>query len=244
MPRLRSILIAAALVAPSVVAAGVYVVAQGEQDLFGNLLLPQETSAPRSDGPAACPEGAVPASSFTDLGEFSAAVDCLAYWGIAQGTSRTTYRPAAVVTVDQAAAFTARALRATGGALPDGGDAFRGDAESPFEADINQLADAGLLEPSPGGTLDLRAAMTTGEVADLLAGAYSQRSGHDIDRAALLSGEAPEAPPPGTGVNAPADFAPEDLIRRGQLAVMVTRWLELAVDEGLAEPPGTSAAAS
>lgn len=239
MPRLRTVVIAGALVAPSIVATGAYLSSHGQQDLFGDLLVPEAARAVRAEASPACPENSVAASSFTDLGPFADHVNCLVQWDIVEGKSPTTYEPEAVVTRAQAAAFTARALTAVGGSLPEGQDVFDDDDDSTFEAHINQLANGGVLDVPPNGSFVPGAPMTAGEAADLLAAAFRHRAGGDIDSDALLSGA-------GAGTRAETNdtaLARDEIIRRGQLAMLVTRWLDRAIADGVAQLPSATAPA-
>ncbi len=61
----------------------------------------------------ACPPHAVPPSGFTDVGPSNphkAAIDCVAWYGIASGTSQTTFAPKQVVTRWQMALFLIRTI--------------------------------------------------------------------------------------------------------------------------------------
>ena len=71
----------------------------------------------------ACPT-TVPTKGFTDLGGQTAdtvdAIDCVAHYGITQGTSSTTFSPNTSVLRWQMALFLVRAASALGQTLPSG----------------------------------------------------------------------------------------------------------------------------
>lgn len=81
---------------------------------------PTPTPTPGSDIALACPPGEVPSSGLADTARnvHRAAIDCIVWYGIAQGTGPTSYSPAASVTRDQMASFLARAVEAGGVASP------------------------------------------------------------------------------------------------------------------------------
>jgi hypothetical protein len=70
---------------------------------------------------SACPTGVAPAAGFTDVGASSfaaAAIDCVKYYGVTQGTSATTYSPGSPVTREQMALFLIRAAGPAGITVP------------------------------------------------------------------------------------------------------------------------------
>jgi len=103
----------------------------------------------------ACPVEA-PTSTFADREGISDAhrsnVDCAASFEIVQGFEDGTYRPRLAVRRDQMASFIARTLDAAGVELPQAsGNAFTDVTSGPHLANINRLAEAGIVE---GGPLD------------------------------------------------------------------------------------------
>ena len=83
---------------------------------------PGEEGPPLQDLSPACPPN-VPRSRFTDVSRPASqeAVSCLVWWGIASGTSPTTFDPHREVRRDQMATFVARAIERSGGTLPQPG---------------------------------------------------------------------------------------------------------------------------
>ena len=93
----------------------------------------------------ACPT-TVPAKGFTDLGGQTAdavdAIDCVAHYGIALGTSSTTFSPNASVQRWQMALFLVRSAAALGQTLPNGASQGFTDIagfDSATQTAINQL---------------------------------------------------------------------------------------------------------
>lgn len=114
---------------------------------------------------SACPTGVAPAAGFTDVGAGSfaaAAIDCVKYYGVTQGTSATTYSPASVVTREQMALFLIRAAGPAGITVPaaasQGFTDIAGLPQASQDA-INQLKALGITTGtsattySPAGTV-------------------------------------------------------------------------------------------
>jgi hypothetical protein len=200
----------------------------------------------------ACPPGRVPSSGFVDLagaGVHADAVECAAWWQIAQG-SGSHYNPAGRVTRAQMASFVARLVDETGGELPEDpperfGD-IGGDAFAPHRHNINRLAAAGIVAGRTETTYDPGGLVTRGQMATFLIRAYQHRSGtalplterwfldlvpphaDNVDRAAsagLATGF-----PNGT-------YRPGDPVRRDQMASFLARTLDLLVAQQHTTPP-------
>lgn len=81
------------------------------------------TAVPAIAATSACPT-TVPSAGFTDLGSTPAAavdaIDCLAFYGIATGTTSTTFSPSDTVARWQMALFLTRQLEVHGVTLPSG----------------------------------------------------------------------------------------------------------------------------
>lgn len=99
---------------------------------------------------SACPTGVAPAAGFTDVGASSfaaAAIDCVKYYGVTQGTSATTYSPASVVTREQMALFLIRAAGPAGITVPAAASQGFTDIATLSQASqdaINQLKQLGI----------------------------------------------------------------------------------------------------
>jgi hypothetical protein len=106
----------------------------------------------------ACPT-TIPTSGFTDLGGQSVdvvdAIDCVAYYGIARGTSATTFGPSANVARWQMALFLVRSLSALGVTLPSGADQGFTDIgafDSGTRTAINQLKQLNITQGTSATT--------------------------------------------------------------------------------------------
>jgi hypothetical protein len=98
------------------------------------------------------------------------AIDQLAAVGIVAGTGPGTYSPRTVVTRGQMAKFLAGAARhVLGRPLPVEHDLFGDDAGSPFETDINRVAEAGLTGGRSDGTYRPVEPVSRGQMGSFLA---------------------------------------------------------------------------
>jgi hypothetical protein len=135
---------------------------------------------PRGDDPPtamACPPGQVPATGFVDVphgGTHAAAIDCVAWYGIARGRTATQYAPRMEVTRAQMASFIARLIEAGGGSLPPpSSQGFTDLDRAGVHAErINQLAAAGIVRGRSSTTYDPTASVTRAQMATFLVNAY------------------------------------------------------------------------
>ena len=223
--------------------------------LLGPVLTTPAAAAPESARPIddACPQGEVPEDFFRDADEGPAevherAVDCIVWWGLARGLSRTTYGAGHQVDRAQLATFLAHLVLATGGTLPEPGeDRFTDDDDSPHEPQIERLAAAGIVRGRGDGRYDPQAPVFRGELATFLVQTYEYRAGvslpsggdhftddddsvHEpgIDRAVNAGFTA------GTGGRV---YQPGLSLSREPMASFLARVLDLLVEDGLATPP-------
>ncbi|MXZ54152.1 MAG: hypothetical protein F4Z34_13315 [Acidimicrobiaceae bacterium] len=124
---------------------------------------------------SACVGDAAADDMFVDVSQghaFRDAINCVAYYGITQGTGDgTTYSPSQDVTRAQMAVFIARAAKAAGVDLGGTGNARFSDIDDTWQEAqdaINQLATAGVI-PS-GGAFRPDDAITRAEMAAFLVG--------------------------------------------------------------------------
>ncbi|MGH8913988.1 MAG: S-layer homology domain-containing protein [Acidimicrobiia bacterium] len=145
------------------------------------------------------------------------------------------YCPGRTVTRGEMAAFLTRSL----GLGATGGDFFSDDGGHPFERAINRLAEAGVTEgcnPPVNDRFCPDRDMTRGEMAAMLSRAFdyppsdrdrfSDDDGHLFERAIDRLAEAGVT----QGCNPPVNdrFCPDEKVTRGQMAIFLTRSLELA----------------
>lgn len=193
------------------------------------------TTAP---GPAdVCDPQRVPAAPFADSGRsaHTAAIDCAAWYEIAQGTGVETYEPAGSVTRGQMASFIVRLLDRAGVALPAPEPRFGDVAGTTHEAAIHRLAAAGIVAGRTTTTYAPGQPVTRDQMAAFLVGAYEHAEGDQppapeaftdvagnthaaaIDTAAALG----FARGVGDG-----RYAPRTEVRRDQMATFLTNVLE------------------
>lgn len=202
------------------------------------------TSTRRAVGSIACPTppGNRQAPNFRDVPDRSphaTTIDCVVRWGIAQGTSDRTYAPRRDVTRAQMATFVANLVRATGRTLPTGTDRFRDDAGSPHEANINALANAGIVTGTGSRTYGPNRDVTRGQAATILANTHRFLRGTDLpagtDRFRDDTGSPHE-----TNINRLANagvingltdtrFGHGDPLKRDQMASLLARFLTPAL---------------
>ncbi|MTV28001.1 S-layer homology domain-containing protein, partial [Nitriliruptoraceae bacterium ZYF776] len=136
---------AAADTAPDPASSGMdgfeFVIAPTDEATTSTRSVHTSSSVGGADG-CPTPTDPQPAPRFRDIAgsAHAANIDCVARWGIASGTSATSYAPRRDVTRAQMATFVANLIRATGTALPEGRDRFPDDDGSPHEPNINALA--------------------------------------------------------------------------------------------------------
>jgi hypothetical protein len=213
---------------------------------------PLATAPPPAGGPVAqartvtdaCPPARVPADSRADDNgnTHEAAIDCMVWYGIAKGTSDTSYEPGVAVTREQMATFLARLITTSGGRLPsDAPDAFSDDDGSVHEQSINQLAAAGIVAGTGDGRFDPGATVTRAQMAKFLVAGYDYRSAEVLDQRgdyfADDNGHALEAfinRAAAGGFTAGRDggYAPGKPVTRDAMASFLARALDLLVEEG------------
>ena len=197
---------------------------------------------------AACPSDRTPDAAFTDMAAGDThrhAVDCMAWWGIAAGTSPTTYSPTAPVTRAQMASFVARAVEAAGRSFPEPtADSFDDDNGSVHERRINQLAAAGIVAGAGARSFSPGVAVTRAQMATFLVRAhdyvdatplpygldYFSDDQGDVHETAIDTAAA-------AGIAAgtsPGLFSPAVPVTRAQVASFLARTLELLVRDGTA----------
>lgn len=205
------------------------------------------------DANDACPPGRVPEDGFSDVvagSTHEAAVDCLAWWRVAQG-SAAGYVPARPVTRDQMATFIANLILRSGGTLPSGSlDRFPDDERAaPHEDNINRLAEAGIVS-GRNGAYAPDEVVTRGQMASFLVRAYEYRAaaplpaGRDAfpdDVGSSHEATINKAAAAGfTGGTAGGGYVPLGAVARDQMASFLVRVLDLFVEERRATLPSGS----
>jgi hypothetical protein len=164
----------------------------------------------------------------------------VAWHEIAFGTGNGLFSPAGMVTREQMASFVRRMITAAGGSLPaEPADAFDDDAGSVHEQSINQLAALGVVKGVSARTYGPKLPIDRAQVASILARAVeglgvtlTAATDYFTDDTGLvhepainkLAGEGVV-----TGTSA-GTFTPSASTRRDQMASMVARALDLAME--------------
>jgi hypothetical protein len=215
------------------------------------LLAPATALAEPRSSDDSCPAGEVPEDGFTDVDAgnvHEAAIDCVVWWGVAQGTTATTYNPTGTVTRAQMASFIARMLDRVGHEFPAAvPDAFGDDDGSPHEANIDKLAAAGIVAGTGPGAYSPDLAVSRAQMASFLVRAYSARTqepladpGPQFGDTAGNTHESNINRAAGAGFTAGTAagvYSPNAPVRRDAMASFLTRVLDLLVEDGLAAPP-------
>ncbi len=193
----------------------------------------------------ACPQGSVPSGAFTDVAADNVhrrAIDCVAWRQIAQGTGDGRFAPTATVTRGQMATFAARLVTAAGGSLPASPpDAFSDDDGSEHEHAINQMAAVGVVQGTAAGSYAPQRDVDRGQLASMLARALehlgvtlpsSATNAFTDDDGSTHEPRIDQLAAEGvvTGIAA-GSYQPLASTRRDQMASMLARALDLALDE-------------
>jgi hypothetical protein len=208
-----------------------------------------EPSARTIDG--ACPEGQVPASSFSDVPASSAharAITCLLWWQVTSGRTASTYAPGDGVTREAMASFVARLVAAGPAALPEHpADAFHDDDGSVHQLAINQLAAVGIVGGTGDGAYTPRAVVNRGQMARFLANAAAHVLGDPLpapgdvfadDDASVFEDDINRIALAGiTGGLPDGTYGAGATVNRAQMASFLARTLDVFVEYGAARPP-------
>ena len=201
----------------------------------------------------ACPPARVPDAGFPDVSAsttHAAAIDCVAWWGVAEGIGDSSYAPAVPVTRAQMATFLVRLLTSSGGTLPDSApDAFSDDDASVHEANINRLAAADIAEGGgENGRFRPASPVTRAQMATFLVRAYEYRTVTplpapanyftDDDGSEAHAANIDKAAAAGfTGGRPDGSYGPAGAVRRDQMASFMSRVLDLLVEDEFAQTP-------
>lgn len=198
----------------------------------------------------ACPPGTVPSAAFADTrgNTHREAIDCGAWYGITHGTGDGRYSPRRELDRGQMATFLANVVERTDATLPEPSDQGFTDIAGSTHADaINQLAEVGIVEGTSTSTYEPTAPVTRGLMASALVRAYtfasSERLAAQRDWFSDDNGRPDE-----TAINQAAgaglvsgmsatQYAPDQIVRRDQLASYLARTLSRLVERGDATRP-------
>ncbi len=202
----------------------------------------------------ACPPGAVLSAGFADVPASSVhagSIDCLVWWGVAQGRSSTSYAPAGTVTRAQMATFVANTITQSGGTLPaPSKDWFGDDAGSRHQGNINALREAGIVGGRADGSYGPDAPVSREAMAAFLARAVAYRTGAPLsvrgdyfadDAASVHQADINRIAGAGITAGSKGRYGPGQVVTRDQMGSFLARTLDLFVAGGQAEqvPPST-----
>lgn len=198
-----------------------------------------------------CPDDRVPSAGFSDVRSSDVhgpSVYCVVWWGVANGTSATTYDQSAPVSRAQMASFIARLLDVSGRPLAEPtDDHFSDDDADTHHANINRLAEAGIVGGLGAGRYGPGQAVSRAQMASFLMRAYQFRTDETLqpapDRFGDDNGNVHEtnidkaAEAGFTGGMAPGVYGPSAVVSRGQMASFLARVLDSLVESELSSPP-------
>ena len=191
----------------------------------------------------------MPAGAFTDVAAGDThrqAVDCMAWWGVAAGTSPTTYGPANRRDPGPDGHLRGPGHRGRRPGLPEPtADWFDDDNGSVHQRRINQLAAAGVVAGARPGSFPPDAAVTRAQMATLPGPGPRPRStprrspsaptASPTTRATPTRRASTRPPPPASPPGpSPGLFSPATPVTRAQVASFLARTLELLVRDGTA----------
>jgi lysophospholipase L1-like esterase len=195
--------------------------------------------------PAACDPDRVPAAPFTDIGRnvHGSNIACVAWYGLARGTSDSTYSPGRAVTRGQMASFVARLLETAGVELPRPSDQGFGDiAGSPHADRIDQLAALGVVQGMTSSRYAPGDPVRRDQMASFLVRAYEVVDGGPLARARTsftdVTGSAhlaniEKATAAGfTRGTSASTYAPAAAVRRDQMGSFLARVLARGTTDG------------
>ena len=194
-----------------------------------------------------CPSGQVPPAGFSDVAPtnvHAGDIDCVVWWRVAAGTTSHTYNPSGQVNRGQMATFIARMIDSTTKPLPaPTGDHFSDDNGNPHEANINRLADAGIVSGRSDGTYGPAEPVNRGQMATFLVHAYeyvgpaltSSKDYFTDDNGNVHEDNINKAAEAGfAGGRADGTYGPLDPVTRDQMASFLARVLDLLVEGAFA----------
>lgn len=185
---------------------------------------------------------------------FESAIDCVAWWGVAQGVGKQLYKPSAPVNRGEMALFLTRVISLTGGTLqPASKDYFSDDDGTAFNAADNALAEAGVVSGVGNGKYAPLEAVTRGQMAKFLVKSYEYRARNTLPTGGPYFDDVTPATPFADFINtaATAQFAAgyadgqyhqDQKVTRDQMAAFLTRVLEKTVTDAGATVPAAPAA--
>lgn len=198
----------------------------------------------------ACPEGEVPDSGFADThgNAHERAIDCVAWYEVAQGVDDDTYAPAQLVRRDQMASFVIRLMAVSGVEIPEPRDQGFSDIQGNPHADrINQLSQLGVARGTSPGTYSPAALVRRDQMASFLVRAFERIHGAPLDapasgfadiRGNLHKRQIDKSRAAGfTHGTSGRVYSPAGRVRRDQMASFLARALTRGYEHGYVSHP-------
>ena len=208
---------------------------------------------------AACDTPQVPTGQFNDIrgNTHKGSIECIAWYGITNGKTRTRYAPSTDITRAQMATFIANLAVEGGLRLPkDPPDAFADDDGGIHESNINALSEMGLINGKSEDRYDPDGSVSRAQMATFIAAVHEAAVGElpepakdyfdDDDGNAhegsvnaladlgVIQGRADRGDSDGDGNSAEVLYFPEEAVSRAQMATFVVNDLGLQVVAGAA----------
>jgi hypothetical protein len=221
------------------------------------IVLPGADAAVRNISEA-CPPGQVPEDGFTDVpadNTHEAAIDCIVWWGIAQGTTSTTYAPGNGVRRDQMASFLVRLLERAGYKFPaNPPNAFDDDNGNAHEANIDKLASVAIVGGTGPRQYSPARFVDRAQMASFLARSYEKLTGDVLpaskdyftdDESNVHEPNINKIAEAGFTAGATAtEYRPANPVFRDAMASFLARVLDKLVEEEGTTCPGASSTSS
>ena len=222
--------------------------------LLAALVMPSTADAttphaePRSIQPLTPACADAPEGRFLDVsGAHQPGIDCLGWWGVAQGGDDQRFRPELPVRREQMASFLARTLDEAGAELPELAPVdFEDISGSTHARSIARLAEVGVVAGVSPTRFDPTGTVTRAQMASFLARAYEVIAGEplamggvtfpDIDGNVHADNILRLAGAGLTGGLADGRYDPNGAVTRGQMGTFLGRLLALLVDEDHLDP--------
>ena len=198
----------------------------------------------------ACAPADVPGTELLDVKDsvHREAIGCMVWWEVVDGFGDGTFGPEIAVTRAQAASMIARGLATAGLSLPaDPPDAFSDDDDSVHESNLDALAELGVVDGYPDGTVNPSAPISRAQIASVAARAWTAVTGAALaDGPDAFDDDDDSVHEPNIDAVAAAGwvqgtedgvFSPSSETTRGQFTSILARMFSSLVSAGEATPP-------
>jgi glucose/arabinose dehydrogenase len=203
----------------------------------------------------ACPAAEVPDAGFADVPDqatHAPAINCLAWYDVSHGVTRTRFAPGGHVRRGEISSFLARTIEHGVELPPDPADHFDDDDGTVHELRINQLAEVGIIDGKAPRTFAPHETVSRAQLAALAVRAFAHVTGEELtstrDHFDDDDGTAHE-----DAINAAAEaglvfgtgerrYEPAAPMTRAQMAAVLARLIDAFVERGEVQRPAGWAA--